>query len=314
MPAVRVFSSAVSLAFLADFVPYIVDGAVIVDRAGKGVIADNMTGKINASDPPQHCSQGALTDRFGIITQAVLAVLAFSSLILKRLREPKDERRSWTIWFYDTSKQALGAGVIHMANVFLSSELFQGDPCIWYIVYFLLDSTFGLFFIYISVKISQCIVKLCGCKTLYFGEYGTPPKCESFIGQCGVFVLIVIVEKVVITLFASLKFWSEVARTLLSPIHNARVEVVIVMLIVPFFLNAIMFWVVDNFLMRKRRKLKDDPNKNGVQARYFKLNNMKATNGESREPESEVLLSPDEESGDTVILQRSANGRPGSEV
>ena len=33
--------------------------------------------------------------------------------------------------FYDTSKQALGAGVIHMANVFLSSELFQGDPCIW---------------------------------------------------------------------------------------------------------------------------------------------------------------------------------------
>ena len=80
-----------------------------------------------------------------------------------------------------------------------------------YIVYFLLDSTFGLFFIYISVKISQCIVKLCGCKTLYFGEYGTPPKCESFIGQCGVFVLIVIVEKVVITLFASLKFWSEVS-------------------------------------------------------------------------------------------------------
>ena len=37
MPAVRVFSSAVFVAFLADFVPYIVDGAVIVDRAGKGV-------------------------------------------------------------------------------------------------------------------------------------------------------------------------------------------------------------------------------------------------------------------------------------
>jgi len=31
--------------------------------------------------------------------------------------------------FYDTSKQGVGAGLIHFANVFLSKQ--NKDPCIW---------------------------------------------------------------------------------------------------------------------------------------------------------------------------------------
>lgn len=34
--------------------------------------------------------------------------------------------------FYDTSKQGVGALVIHFANVFLA-EFFQGDPCTWWV-------------------------------------------------------------------------------------------------------------------------------------------------------------------------------------
>ena len=69
-----------------------------------------------------------------------------------------------------------------------------------------------------------------------------------------------------------------------------------------------MFWVVDNFLMRKRKKVKEDPNKNKVEARYFKLDNLKTTD-DTHGSESEVLLSPDEENGDTIILQRETNER-----
>ena len=36
--------------------------------------------------------------------------------------------------FFDTSKQALGAAVIHFANVFLA-DAFQGDPCTWFVLY-----------------------------------------------------------------------------------------------------------------------------------------------------------------------------------
>ena len=35
--------------------------------------------------------------------------------------------------FFDTSKQALGAAVIHFANVFLA-DAFQGDPCTWWVL------------------------------------------------------------------------------------------------------------------------------------------------------------------------------------
>lgn len=49
---------------------------------------------------------------------------------VKRFFEPKYVRRSWETWWYDTSKQGIGAMVIHMTNVYLA-PLFQGDPCTW---------------------------------------------------------------------------------------------------------------------------------------------------------------------------------------
>ncbi|KAG8138464.1 hypothetical protein E2320_004354, partial [Naja naja] len=65
---------------------------------------------------PQGCGPGALLNRFGVFVQALLAL------------EPKEERRSWRIWFYDTSKQAIGAIFVHFVNVFLS-DLTEKDPC-----------------------------------------------------------------------------------------------------------------------------------------------------------------------------------------
>ena len=69
--------------------------------------------------------------------------------------------------------------------------------------------------------------------------------------------------------------------------------------------QAIMFWVVDNFLMRKRKKLKDNPgNGQKPQARYFKLKSMPGKDN-GRTPEAEVLLSQDEDSSETVVLTSS---------
>lgn len=48
----------------------------------------------------------------------------------KRFCEPPYVRRPWETWWYDTSKQGIGALVIHMTNVYLA-PLFQGDPCTW---------------------------------------------------------------------------------------------------------------------------------------------------------------------------------------
>ncbi|XP_022783984.1 store-operated calcium entry regulator STIMATE-like [Stylophora pistillata] len=204
-----------------------------------------------ASDP-KRCR---LNDDFGLLVQGILAAVAFSTLILKRLREPLSERRPVLIWFFDTSKQAVGAMLVHFANIFLAN-LFKGDPCTWYLINFLLDSTLGLVVIYICLQFMQGVVRMYDWDNLRFGEYGNPPQCKAWAGQCFLYLWAVIIEKAPITLVVQLNFWEEVRRFMLLPVkHYPRVELAISMLIVPFVFNAIMFWVVDNFLMRKKKKL-----------------------------------------------------------
>lgn len=52
-----------------------------------------------------------------------------------------------------------------------------------YVVSFLLDSTIGLFVIYLGLKFTQVIVNKCNCETLKFGEYGKKYYI-SYIHEC----------------------------------------------------------------------------------------------------------------------------------
>ncbi|XP_047245784.1 transmembrane protein 110, like isoform X1 [Girardinichthys multiradiatus] len=204
---------------------------------------------------PHGCDNGALTDRFGVLIQALLAVVAFSTLMLKRFREPVGVRRPWRIWFFDTSKQAIGALFIHFANVFLST-LTKEDPCSLYLMNFLLDATLGMLVIWVAVKLVFRLVEHKQWSLLLFGEYGDPPQAAAWLGQCGVYLLIMVLEKGVITLVLLVPGWSKLQEVLLSYIANPQLELALVMLIVPFIVNAIMFWVVDSLTMRKYKTMK----------------------------------------------------------
>ncbi|KAG9489880.1 hypothetical protein GDO78_005675 [Eleutherodactylus coqui] len=170
-------------------------------------MAGNMSDLVKV--PPQGCDNGALLDRFGVLVQGVLAVVAFSTLMLKRWQEPKEERRPWRIWFFDTSKQAIGALFIHFTNVFLS-DLTEEDPCSLYLMNFLLDATLGMLIIWLSVKFVSAIVEQRGYTLLVFGEYGDPPQAAAWLGQCGLYLLIMIVEKTIITLVLLIPGWTKV--------------------------------------------------------------------------------------------------------
>ncbi|PIK34539.1 putative transmembrane protein [Apostichopus japonicus] len=215
----------------------------------------------------KHCQHGDLTTLYGIIIQFVLAFFAFSFLILKRRKEPAGERRPWLIWVFDTSKQALGAMFIHFANVFLSSYVINSndsDPCSWYIVYFLLDSTVGLLCIYIAVRVSSFFIALFNCNTLRFGSTDILPG-----GMHG-----------------------PVAKVLMRPITNVYLEVALVMLIIPFVVNAVMFWVVDNFLMMKKKKKKQNQDINTTV--HYHANKQDKLDG-LNQSELEILLAMDED-------------------
>lgn len=236
------------------------------------------------------CESGALMDSFGIFLQGLLAVMAFSTLMLKRFREPKHERRPWKIWFLDTSKQAIGMLFIHFANVYLS-DLTEEDPCSLYLINFLLDASLGMLLIYAGVKAVSAIVEWRQWDSLRFGEYGEPVQCTAWLGQCILYILIVMFEKVLMTLVLLIPQWKKLA--LLNPIQNPNLELAIVMLIVPFFVNALMFWVVDNFLMKKHRtKAKLEEREEDLRGNS-KVRYRRALSHD--DSESEILFSADDE-------------------
>ncbi|KAJ8384546.1 hypothetical protein AAFF_G00200790 [Aldrovandia affinis] len=265
---------------------------------------------------PHGCDNGALMDRFGVLIQALLAVVAFSTLMLKRFREPAAIRRPWRIWFYDTSKQAIGALFIHFANVFLST-LTKEDPCSLYLMNFLLDATLGMLVIWAGVKVVSCVVEYKQFTLLAFGEYGDPPQAAAWLGQCAVYLLIMVLEKCVVSLVLLIPGWTNLQEVLLDYIPNPQLEVVLVMLIVPFFVNAIMFWVVDSLMMRKYKSLKTpeashDPGKRPESSPWV-------TSEESQvllmaDPEADTDPDPSEGEQDSVEQGLSHGSSGGSQI
>eukprot|EP00794_Sanderia_malayensis_P006242 gene6242-6961_t len=260
---------------------------------------------VNASAPLTKEMTGAvvyhfrceLNDGFGLILQGILAFTAFCILIVKRLREPPAERRPVSIWFYDTSKQGVGAVIIHFANVFLASA-FKGDPCTWYFINFLLDTTVGLIIIWLCLKITTFFAKLKGWQSLRFGEYGTPPRFSWWLSQCLVYILVMLVEKSIIVLLVQLSFWESVRRFILRPFKNhPKLEAGVVMLIVPFIMNALMFWIVDNFLMKRKFRKSHKINDKDSSVKYV------AGPGDMIASDDEVVMHSliDNEACDTIV-------------
>ncbi|AWO98267.1 putative transmembrane protein 110-like [Scophthalmus maximus] len=262
---------------------------------------------IGRATSPHGCDDGALTDRFGVLIQALLAVVAFSTLMLKRFHEPVGVRRPWRIWFYDTSKQAIGALFIHFANVFLST-LTKADPCSLYLMNFLLDATIGMLVIWLAVKLVSRLVEHKQWTLLMFGEYGDPPRAAAWLGQCGVYLLIMVLEKGVISLVLLIPGWSKLQEVLLGYIANPQLELALVMLIVPFIVNSIMFWVVDSLMMRKYKTMKslDDDSCGGGVAAAEKADALPWANGD----ESRVLLTVETDTDEASEGEEDAGPLP----
>ncbi|XP_063071033.1 store-operated calcium entry regulator STIMATE-like isoform X2 [Engraulis encrasicolus] len=279
-----------------------VNGNSLVSRSGDTPAFMSVPSSSNSSavsptaQSNRGCQNGAFMDSFGIFLQGLLAVVAFSTLMLKRFREPKHERRPWKIWFLDTSKQAIGMLFIHFANVYLS-DLTEEDPCSLYLINFLLDASLGMLFIYAGVRAVSAVVEWRQWDRLRFGEYGEPIQCSAWAGQCALYILIMMVEKLLIMLVLLMPQWKKLAP--LNPITNPELELAIVMLIVPFFVNALMFWVVDNFLMKKgRTKAKLEEREGSEEARgSTKVRYRRALSHD--DSESEILFSADDEMEDS---------------
>ena len=233
------------------------------------------TNNQNTTEVEENNSKCEMFGGFGFLIQAILGAAAFSILIVKRYVEKP--RRPWKIWFYDVAKQIISSLVLHLFNLIisaiLSSDEKDADACVWYFVTVVLDCTLGAFLSYIFMWLMDGIANSSDwtiLKTgLYYDEYMEGnKKCykldwKKYGSQLGVWLAVTLIVKIILLIMLKIckLFLVNLGTFFLSPFSNAKVRLVMVMIIFPVILNALYFWVVDNILKLKESD-KDEVNLN----------------------------------------------------
>ncbi|KAG1538779.1 hypothetical protein G6F51_009551 [Rhizopus arrhizus] len=203
-------------------------------------------------------------DTFGIIVQLCLAAAAFSTLIFKRQREKP--QRPLRIWGFDVSKQLAGGIIVHFLNVVAAvffgvnpEEGVKSNPCAWYFLNILVDTTLGVGIIWLILTgFKYAILKL-GWTGFQSGVYGDPPFTEQlkkWAKQLTVYIISLILMKVIVVVLFHLCPWIlDFGDWVLEwTVGNYRLQVVFVMLIFPLVMNILQFWVIDTIVKHKSDK------------------------------------------------------------
>jgi hypothetical protein len=178
---------------------------------------------------------------FALIVQSSMGLIAFLSLVYKRSKEHPP--RPWWIWLFDVMKQVMGAAGIHVFNVtfsilfnsFLNEPGIDDNPCVWYFLNILMDTTIGVPVLWFFLYIFHTLAVRMGIKEVLSGEYGTPPRWRAFFKQASLYMVSMICMKLVLYLF----FWwmpfiDYFGALLISWTQfDPRVEVVFVMMVFP---------------------------------------------------------------------------------
>tara|TARA_B100001287_G_C22610940_1_gene495116 strand:- start:411 stop:1127 length:717 start_codon:yes stop_codon:yes gene_type:complete len=194
---------------------------------------------------------------FSIFVQFFLLFSAIITLVYKRQIE--NPKRKLLIWFFDTSKQAFSGSLQHLTNMALG--LFFGlrkglaSECVWYIVNFAITSFGGLVVIYFVMKLYDFIIQKYNIQILKSGYYGNPPNWKPWLLQLLLWGIISCFEKlftatvVILPLYDVLDKFGAFIET---PFLNyPKIELVLVMLILPTIINCIFFWICDNILKQQ---------------------------------------------------------------
>ncbi|KAG9406818.1 hypothetical protein AC1031_003145 [Aphanomyces cochlioides] len=200
-----------------------------------------------------------LNGAFNDIVQIMLGLIALSVLIFKRYHE--SPRRPMRIWMFDASKQLIGAGVAHAANLTIAIVLTglakgrtDADQCAFYFVNFTMDTTFGVAVNYALLKLLVLFAIKYGVSALQVpGDYGHPIQVRVWALQLFTWLVIICTTKVLIgsVIFALEAPLGNLAEWIFSPLANyPKVELVIVMVACPVLMNGLQFWIQDNFLKK----------------------------------------------------------------
>lgn len=201
---------------------------------------------------------------FGIFVQGLLFLSCVGILCLKKVRE--GTRRTWMDFGLDSSKQIFGAGWIHVLNL-VSALAFggmeeNGDPCLWYWTGIVLDDTLGTAIAYGIFRMFCRIVFMVHspqkAREYKTGEYRDPDTGEfilrRYVKQLALWTLVITVMKSTMVFLVFLlrsEAQSAAEWCLSSVIGSPNLELVVVMVLTPFFFNGLQLCLVDQFIRKE---------------------------------------------------------------
>ncbi|KAK5115464.1 hypothetical protein LTR62_001123 [Meristemomyces frigidus] len=230
------------------------------------------------AEPAEGQAECRLLGPFALLVQAALGAMAILSLVWKRYRETP--KRPWKIWFFDVSKQVTGSMLTHVLNLAMSMLSSvdmvnvaqvagtQGakddpdgrmpNPCSYYLLNLGIDTTIGIPVLYVLLKVLHAAFLRTPLATppesIKSGNYGQPPRARWWAKQLLIyFIGLTGMKLFVFFLFAALPWLPWVGDWALRWTKgNEALEVTFAMFIFPLGMNAIQYWIIDNFIMDKK--------------------------------------------------------------
>lgn len=197
--------------------------------------------------------------------QLIVLLTSIGVLIAKKYCEKS--KRSWLTFGLDSSKQVIGAGWVHVANlalsILISSNLpGRSDPCVWYFTNFVWDCTLGVFVEYMVFKLVLWLfATFCPDPDLESGQYRNEAgkfSLKRYAKQLAMWLFVVFCMKAFMSfMLTRTSLFYDVSENVL---HAARgspsLELFVVMIITPSIMNTVQFLLQDIIL-----KHEDSPSK-----------------------------------------------------
>lgn len=174
---------------------------------------------------------------------------------------------------FDVSKQVIGSVFVHMINLVRCAEpsrLFQmlsmamggdkyvvrdaeGNPCVWYFLNLLVDTTVGVGVLYAALRALEWALTTLhveGVQSGQYGEEGGRPRVSWWARQLAVYLAGVVVMKAgVAWFFVLVPQVDSLGAWLLKWTRGRRkLQVGFVMFIFPLVMNAVQYLLVDQLL------------------------------------------------------------------
>lgn len=204
-----------------------------------------------------------ISGTFAILLQVMIGVGALLSLVYKRYMVEKEPRRPFDIWVMDVTKQVIQSVFVHFSNIglaiIISDVALSGDKdhdeCAFYFMSFTLDTFVGIVIIWIVLQGSSYLANIYDIAPLkQHGYYGEPPQVDWYVMQLGVFIFATLCSKSILggMMYVFSGVLDLFGDWLFSPMHgDPEVELTLVMVVCPFFMSVIQYWIIDTFLMDK---------------------------------------------------------------